>query len=177
MTAGELLDLYDGPHWPPAGAGPGCRMCGRDDRAPFRKGYTICERCFEWAREFAAGRGRGTSPAPDRFFAVEKLKKALRRLDRGRQISDLALHYLVDRDNFRRRLLTPAQLRRRVARAVGAPGRGTGGGPRGLDTAPRRPAPPARTRATIRMSVFDLSSTSSGGTPGATFAPSSIGCP
>ena len=87
------LDIEAGSTWPPAGMG-GCRICG-GDWGPFRTGCAICEPCWRWAAEFAAGRGRGPAPS-----LAEQLKKALRRLARGRQISDLAVRWVLD--NFRK---------------------------------------------------------------------------
>ena len=79
------------PLWPPAGLG-GCRICG-GDWGPFRKRCSICEPCWTWAREFAAGRGRG--PMPSR---VEQLRKALLPLARGgRQLSPLGMQWVADR--------------------------------------------------------------------------------
>lgn len=90
-AAGTLLDALEN-QWPPAGVS-GCRLCARD-WGPFREGRSICEPCWAWAAEFAAGRGRGPALSP-----LEQLKKALRRFARGRQISDRGAQWILD--NFR----------------------------------------------------------------------------
>ena len=89
----HALDVALGSTWPPVGLA-GCRICGSAWN-PRREDSAICESCWTWAGEFAAGRGRGAAPSP-----IEQLKKALRAFARGRQISEAGAQWVLD--NFKR---------------------------------------------------------------------------